>query len=310
MSATIELTQSFTPEERQKYIGASELGAVLGIDKYRTPLDVYNEKLGLSVPFEGNRHTERGNRMEKIAAELYTEMTGKKLRRHSEAYIHHKHPYIVGHVDRTVVGMRRIAEIKCPSLGAYRRIQREGLPDSMIVQLQSYLGLSGIREGEWIIFCADQMDILNFTIEFDPAIYQAAIDAAVDLWENHIIPKIPPTPDAADKPALEFAKIGGDIIKRDDPQWAEAAQLLREADQLKKDGEELYELAKEKVKDAIEGEHGRYEGAGLRLYYTQQAGRTSFDKKTLAKEHPEIKLTRYEKQGAAFDVFKPYFIGE
>lgn len=306
-TATINLTQNFEPGARQLYIGASEFGAVLGIDKYRTPLDVYNEKLGLSAPFEGNRHTERGNRMEKIAAELYTELTGKKLRRHNQMFTHPEHSFIVGHVDRVVVGEKRIAEIKCPSLAMYRRIQREGLPDSMIAQLQGYLGLSGYLEGEYIIFCADQMDILNFTVQFDPVIYDAAINACAKLWQ-HIQTGIPPTPDAADKPALEFAKIGGDVTFRDDPEWAEAAQLLREADQLKKDGEELYELAKVKIKNTIEGEYGRYEGSGLRLYFSQQAGRTSFDKKALAAAHPEIDLSRFEKQGAPFDVLKPYFI--
>jgi len=67
--------QAFTAEERRKYIGASEVAAVMGYDRYRTPLDVFREKTGLSTPFEGNNHTERGNRLEPIAAQLFTELT-------------------------------------------------------------------------------------------------------------------------------------------------------------------------------------------------------------------------------------------
>jgi hypothetical protein len=59
--------------------------------------------------------------------------------------------------------------------------------------------------------------------------------------------------------------------------------------------------------NAIEETPGRYEGAGLRLSYTEQAGRKSFDKKLLAAEHPEIDLAKYEKQGNPFKVFKPFF---
>jgi predicted phage-related endonuclease len=77
-------SQSFSASDRQKYLGASEIAAVLGIDKWRTPLDIYNSKLGLIAPFEGNNHTERGNRLEAIAADYYTELTGRKLRRYTK----------------------------------------------------------------------------------------------------------------------------------------------------------------------------------------------------------------------------------
>lgn len=302
------VSQAFTSEERQLYIGCSEFGAVLGIDKYKTPLDIYNTKLGLVPAFEGNNHTLRGQRMERIAAELYTELTGNKLRRQSKAFIHPAHPFIVGHIDRIVEGKKQIAEIKCPSVAAYRRIQREGLPDSMICQMQGYLGLSGYESGVFIIFCADQMDVLSFEVEFDQDVYSATIKAAADLWVNHIEPQIPPTVNDADKPQIEFQKTSGSVTPRDDDSFREAALLLREANQLKKDGEELYDLAKTKVLDAIESIPGCYEGSGLRLHYTEQVGRKSFDKKALAAAHPEIDLSRFEKTGEPIKTFRPYFI--
>ena len=43
-------------------LGASEVPAVLGLDPYRSPLDVYLEKTGVLPPFEGNNFTEWGNR--------------------------------------------------------------------------------------------------------------------------------------------------------------------------------------------------------------------------------------------------------
>jgi putative phage-type endonuclease len=173
MTAT---AQTFDPIERRKYLGASEVAAVLGLDRYKTPLDVYNEKTGFSAPFEGNKHTERGNRLEAIAAEYYTEQTGVQLRRYNGAFVSEKYPFIVGHVDRIVVGEKRLVEIKCPSVAAFRRMQREGLPDSYQIQAQVYMHLGGFPKLTWVIFCADVWDAAIFDIEFDKAIAIAAID--------------------------------------------------------------------------------------------------------------------------------------
>jgi putative phage-type endonuclease len=309
LSTALQAREEFVTE-RRSYLGASDIGAILGVDQYRTPLDVYNEKMGLVLPFEGNRHTERGNRLESMAADLYVELTGRKLRRKNQALVHADYSYLVGHVDRVAVGDKRIVEIKCPSVASYRKVQREGFPDSWIAQLQWYLYLSGYPLGEWVLFCADQFDLLNFEVTADPELHQAMLTKAVEFWEEHIVARIPPSAVDADKPGIEFQKVGGVVVHRDDPQFAEAAELLRDAYLLKGESDELMRLAKTRMKEVVEGEFGKYQGAGVRLSYYQSAGHKSFDKKRLAAEHPEIDLSRYENQGAPFEVFKPFFLGE
>lgn len=301
--------QAFSPEERKSYLGASEIAAAVGLDKWKTRLDLFNEKLGLVAPFTGNAHTERGNRLEAIAADYYTEKTGHKLRRRSEEFRHPVHSFIVGHVDRVVVGEKRLIEIKCPTLGAFRKLQREGLPPSYIIQANAYMGLSGIPNLTYVIFCADAWDAAIFDIDFDADLFAGSIAGAVAFWTGHVLPMIPPDLVANEKPALELEAVGGEVVRRDDPAWAEAAQLLREAEQIKRDGEELFELAKGKVLDAIEAAEGVYEGAGLRLYYKSQAGRKTFDKKALQAAHPELDISRFEKVGKPSTPFRPFWIG-
>jgi putative phage-type endonuclease len=303
----IGTAQTFTADERREYIGCSEMAAVLGLDRYKTPLDLYNEKLGLVPAFEGNAHTTRGNRLEAIAADYYTELTGHKLRRHTTGFVHPEFRFIRGHVDRFVVGERRIVEVKCPSIAAFRRFQRQGLPESYIIQANAYAGLAGIPKLTYAIFCADVWDLASFDVEFDDAIFRTTIDAVVSFWQKHVLPGIPPL-ETAEKPKFEFEKFVGDITFRDDQPWTEAVQLLREADQLKRDGEMLFDLAKAKVVAAIEEAEGVYEGAGLRLHYKSQEGRKTFDQKLLAKEHPSIDLNRYEKRGLPFKTFKPVWL--
>jgi len=302
-----QTAQAFSTEERRSYIGASEIAAIMNLDRYKTPLDVYNEKLGLVTPFEGNNHTERGKKLEAIAAAEYTELTGHKLQRRTQTFSHPVHSFIVGHIDRVFVGHKRLAEIKCPSVAAFRKYQREGLPDSMIVQLQVYMGLTGYRNATWLIFCADAWDLAEFDIEFDETIFNAAINAAVKFWTECVLAERMPEIAEEDKSSIEFQKIGGDVTFRDDEGFRGDMLALREAEQIIKDGEELKTLAKERVLDRIERTYGRYEGFGMRLYFAQQAGRKTFDKKRLAAEHPEIDLAAYDKQGAPFETFRTFF---
>lgn len=58
-------------QDRKKWIGASEAAAALGYSAWKTPLDIYREKLGLCAPFEGNAATKRGNRLEPIVAQYF-----------------------------------------------------------------------------------------------------------------------------------------------------------------------------------------------------------------------------------------------
>ncbi len=44
-------------------IGASNIAAVLGVDPWKTPQQLYDERVN-DAPFEGNEHTRRGNHLE------------------------------------------------------------------------------------------------------------------------------------------------------------------------------------------------------------------------------------------------------
>ncbi|MDL5055919.1 YqaJ viral recombinase family protein [Geitlerinema calcuttense] len=307
----MQTAQQFDADYRRSIIGCSELGAVLGVDQWKTPLDVFNEKLGLVAPFEGNKHTRRGQRLEHIAAEEYTEITGQKLRRMTRELKHPDHEFIRGHIDRLLEGQNKVVEIKVVSVAAFRKLQREGLPDSWIVQMQSYIGLGQYDGGVFIIFCPDQFEVIFFDIQFDQAIYDAAVNAAVSFWTNHVLTQQPPAAVAADKPTLEFEKVGGDLVIREDDAFREWAERFREAKSIKDNATELYDALVEDFKTKIvEDVPGKYQGFGVRVAYTESAGRKTFDKKALAATYPDIDLSQFDKQGQPFKTFRPYIISE
>jgi len=90
-------------KERQHYIGGSEVGAILGFNKYKSALEVYFEKVDGIESSVNNSYTRWGHILEPIVRNEFDEI----LRKHSKLWVHeeahtkyHKdHKFLAGHVD-------------------------------------------------------------------------------------------------------------------------------------------------------------------------------------------------------------------
>ena len=336
---------TFPGPARTQYIGGSDIGALLGVNPYKTPLQLYREKVGLDEPAADNPHTKRGIALESVAAEWYAKETSIKLRRSNKFLRHLQHEFIGGHMDRELVGRDAMAEIKCPSLGAWSKLKREGLRPDYVAQMQWYLGLSGKEFGVWIIFCADQWDGLHWTLSADYPMFEKMVEKATEFWYNHVIPRVPPSPTDDDTERLTIEAQGGTAVRRDDPEFVEAMRLLREAKTLSKEAAQIEETAKERILALVNEEPNCYTGPGYRAYLRLNEGRTTFDKKALAANRPldrtsvwaelipalhrlaplalpeqieevvatvgkcHLDLAKFEKQGKPFTSLRPYFTG-
>lgn len=275
-------------EDRSQFIGASEVGAVLGVDPYKTRLQLYEEKVGTAQPFEGNRHTRRGNWFEAAAAELYMEQTGRKVHRMNQRIVHPEYPFITCRVDRRIVGEKRIIEIKCPSLGSFSKIKREGLHEGYIAQLHQMTGLTVSEGGDWAIFSADQYETVIFPVDHDAKLYTEIVARVVDFWESYVLKRVPPPAEYADEERIELQRAEGTskLYTLTDPAEIEALVNFRDAKRIKADAETLEEDAKAHVQQIVGENFGIYTASGIRLAYSQVAGRSSFDQKALAGAKP------------------------
>lgn len=71
-------------EDRRKSIGGSDAAAVIGLNRYRTPMEVYADKLGAFPPKEDTEAMRLGRDLEEYVAQRFCEETGKKVRRVAE----------------------------------------------------------------------------------------------------------------------------------------------------------------------------------------------------------------------------------
>lgn len=333
-------------EARRQGIGGSDVAAIAGLDPWTTPLMLFHEKLGLVPDQEPTPAMERGRRLETVAADLYHERTARTIRR-QPLRKHREHEYMIGNVDRQIVwsgidevlktDVRResgpgVLECKCPGLREYGRLQREGLKDYYILQMQHYLGVYGYKWGSFAILNTERWGFLTFDVEFDEQIWQQLVELEGRFWHDHILAKKPPI--VPDNPLIKMPEYAGDLVHRTDAEWHTAVGFLREAKDLKTTAAQLEKEAKERIQGLMGG-FGVAEGAALRAYWREMAGRKSFDKKALERAKPldptklalaltdlghtdlvkelelvnlDLDLKQFDKQGKSFPEFRTYFL--
>ncbi len=299
MTATQETRTEFHAR-RAKGIGGSDVGAILGLDRYRTPMQVWEEKCGLVVQSEDmNADQLRGVTFESIARKLYNERSGNDIIDGVRGE-HPSYPWMLYTLDGIEIdgGNEVPLEVKCPSLGMWSRIKREGLPDSWVMQMQHYLCCSQFPRGRYVIFCADRMELLDFVIEADLLLHDMLITKEREFWT--LVEQGTPPADVVAEIRDQQIVVVGTVTKRYDDAFIAAASTLREAKALIKTAESLESDAKDALLELVDSKPGIYEVQGVgRIHYQEKAGRTSFDAKGLANAQPLDRISTMHKVSEA-----------
>lgn len=299
-------------EQRRKGIGGSDSPVILGVSPFKTVRELWDEKLGLVEDAPPTAAMERGTYLEPVAAQLYMDKTGRKVKRVNDILRHKEHDWMLANIDRQIQSENGkgpgILEIKCPGLSVFSKCKREGLQDYYIVQLQHYLAVSDRSWGAFAVFNAERWELIHFDVDRDQELIDLIISHDRDFWQMVQEGRVPEeTAPVVDLPPVEPTE----LYTMDSPAWKEAIERLREAQEIKKEAMALEDDAKATVQLIMEQAGVDVaEGAGARVYYRMQNGRKSFDKTLLKKDHPEIDLKNYEKTGSPYKVFRPYFMKE
>ena len=189
---------SFTQEERMSYIGGSDIAAVLSQSRWKTPYRLWAEKTGkIIVPDLSNvEAVEMGNRLEQFVADIFSDKTGKQVRRAPKMYRHSEYPFLVANIDRLIVGGDELLE--CKTCSAYKLEEWENkIPREYVLQVIWYLGITGRKRG-WIACLIGGQKFDYKPIDFDQELFDLMIEKALKFWEmvkNDVPPMILPEDD-------------------------------------------------------------------------------------------------------------------
>jgi len=183
-------------KERQIGIGGSDVGAILGVNKWKTPFQVYLEKV---EPITENQQSEAaywGDQFEEVVAKEFEKRTGKKVRRDRRHFRHKKYPFMVANIDRRVLKENAILECKTANQYLAKEWEGDEVPASYLLQVQHYLAVTDANEGYIAVLIGGQKFIWK-KIQRDEELINMIIKAEKEFWEEYVEKGIPPKLDGS-----------------------------------------------------------------------------------------------------------------
>lgn len=183
-------------KERQRGIGGSDVGAILGINKWKTPFQVYLEKTEEIT--EINEQSEAaywGDMFEDVVAKEFARVTGKKVRRDTRHFIHKEHDFMVANIDRRIVGEDAVLECKTANQYLAKEWEGDEVPASYLLQVQHYLAVTGMKKGYIAVLIGGQKFVWK-EIERDEELISMIIEQEKEFWKM-VQDKTPPALDGS-----------------------------------------------------------------------------------------------------------------
>lgn len=222
-----------TNDERSKVIGGSEIAAVMGLSRWKTPLALWAEKTGeiLQEDISDREYVQLGTELEDFVAKKFEKVTGKKVRRDTRTFTYSsEYPYMVAHIDRRIQGTDELLECKTCSAWKEKEWQGEEIPVEYILQVMWYLGILGMKKGYIAVLIGGQKFVWK-ELEFDQELFDRMVSHAKNFMQA-VKEKQPPIAMAGDKETL------GKLYK-----GTEGGQLELEEAAMKSIDQELEERA-------------------------------------------------------------------
>ncbi|EHK2440911.1 YqaJ viral recombinase family protein [Clostridium perfringens] len=277
--------------ERQKGIGGSDVGAIMGVNQYKTAFNIYLEKTEPILNVEKQSEAARqGTDLEDYVAMRFTEETGKKVRRDNRHLIHKDYPFMVANIDRRVVGENAILECKTVTPYNSKEWGGEEVPASYMLQCQHYMAVTGADKVylAYLIF-STKFDYRE--INRDEELIDIIIEAEKEFWKM-VQDKTPPALDgssAAEKWVNEkYKKVNeGEVIKLDSS-WKELLNKRKELKEYKDNVErEIKEIENQLKQNIGHAEYANAPGYSISLKQSVRKNLDSSKIKELLKDDYE-----------------------
>jgi putative phage-type endonuclease len=301
--------QDFTTK-RAKYLGGSDIGAILGFSKYRTALDVWLEKTGRVVNRVDNLPVRFGSFAEAFVASEYAAQTGYALVHLEEGMIHPLYSFMVGHIDRFVFESGINGEhktnalfhgdgscaasylLECKTASPFNQsdwgeLGSDEVPMSYLVQCLWYLAITNLERCDVAVLFGNS-DFRIYEVYRDQELEELIIARALSFWEDYVQTDTPPLAQCeADFQHLFKKEVSGKAVEAE-PIICGLTQKL----QILNSEIKSKEIEISSIKQAIMGQMGEaelltYQGQVLATWKSPKQS-YRLDSKRLEIDHPEL----------------------
>lgn len=285
-------------------IGGSDIAAVLGLSPYKSPLELWCDIVGRSVPYKKDQlHLRFGQFAEQFIAREYELRTGLHTHIHQDALFHPRYEFIFGHIDRFVSSHPDEVCIKegkvicnklleCKTASAFNRLEwgEDGsseVPAPYLLQCIWYLAITDCEQADVAVLIGNN-DLRLFTIKRDFELEDMVISHAKLFWNEHVLPKVPPPASCTADAQILYPKETTDKCVEADSLILESLNdFIEKSNQIKSMNTECDRLKTEILSYMGHSEKLTHDGKTLATWKSSKSSQR-LDAKALGNAHPAI----------------------
>ena len=275
---------------RKKGIGGSDASVVCGVNRWKSPVELWMEKTDQLHSDEAGEAAYWGTRLEALVRDEFAMRTGIEVQPVHQLLQSGTHPFMLANLDgvceHPIYGTC-IFEAKTSS--AYRETEwKDAIPDEYILQVQHYMAVTGYMGAYIAVLIGGNTFKWKF-IERDEELISIIIRLESAFWD-HVRELVPPPLDGSDASAKFLNQRFPDSVPKSKIELPEAATALirqygdacEQLEQIAGQKQEAENLLKEMLGDNEAG------SVGDNLITWKTVTQERLDSKTLKAEHPTL----------------------
>ena len=277
-------------EYRKQGIGGSDASVVCGINRYKSPVELWLDKTGQLPPQEAGEAAYWGTQLEPFVRAEFTKRTGIEVIHTMQLLQSEEHPFMLANLD----GICDVPDVgKCifeaKTASAYKASEWEDtIPDEYMLQVQHYMAVTGYR-GTYIAALIGGNSFKWKFVERDEELISMLIELESNFW-HHVEELTVPPLDGSTASAKFLADRFHDSIPKSHITLPDtAADLLAQYDEACEQLEIVTER-KQKAENLLKEMMGENEvgTTGDRIVTWKSVSQERLDSKTLKAEHPAL----------------------
>jgi len=174
-------------EVRRGGIGSSDAATAVGLNPYKSQLELWLEKTGRQPGTEDAPGMDDprywGTLLEPYVAVAYQQKTGRRVRKLNAVLQHPTMPFMLANIDREVVGEPDVQILECKTAGEFgSRLWRDGVPEYVQLQVQHQLAVTGKDAADVAVLLCGQ-DLQVHRIVRDEEVIARLVVLEARFWE-------------------------------------------------------------------------------------------------------------------------------
>jgi len=277
-------------EYRKKGIGGSDASVVCGINKYKSPVELWMEKTNQLPYQEAGEAAYWGTQLEALVRNEFTKRTGIEVNTVSQILQHEEYPFMLANLDGTCQHPDYgtcIFEAKTAS--AYKTGEWEDkIPDKYLLQIQHYMAVTGYKGAYIAVLIGGNTFKWKF-IERDEEIISMLIALEKDFWE-HVQNGLPPALDGSSASEKFLAERFPESVPKSQITLPENAENLIEEYNSACEKIDVFTEQKQKAENLLKEMLGENEVGtlGNSVITWRSVSQERFDSKTFKAEHSAL----------------------